>query len=51
MLKKIKIIAWWSAGVTSAVAVKIAIEKYGMYRVEPIYFEIDSHHEDKEWEL
>ena len=44
--KEDKIIAWWSAGVTSAVAVKMAIEKYGMYRVEPIYFEIDSHHED-----
>ena len=35
--KEDKIIAWWSAGVTSAVAVKMAIEKYGIYRVEPIY--------------
>jgi len=43
-----KIIAWWSAGVTSAVATKLAIDKYGVDRVEPIYFEIGSAHPDNE---
>jgi len=41
-----KIIAWWSAGVTSAVATKLAIDKFGAENVEPIYFAIDSSHED-----
>jgi hypothetical protein len=40
------IIAWWSAGVTSAVATKLAIDKYGKDNVLPIYFHIDSAHED-----
>ena len=39
------IIAWWSAGVTSAVAVKLAIQEFGDL-VRPIYFQIDSAHED-----
>ena len=39
------IIAWWSAGVTSAVATKLAIQEFGN-EVRPIYFEIDSAHED-----
>ena len=34
------IIAWWSAGVTSAVATKLAIDKYGKDNVVPIYFAI-----------
>ena len=40
------IIAWWSAGVTSAVATKLAIDKYGKDNVVPIYFHIDSAHKD-----
>ena len=40
------IIAWWSAGVTSAVATKLAIQQYGADKVVPIYFHIDSAHED-----
>ena len=40
------IIAWWSAGVTSAVATKLAINEFGLDKVMPIYFEIDSSHED-----
>ena len=39
------IISWWSAGVTSAVATKIAIEEFGS-SVKPIYFAIDSAHDD-----
>lgn len=42
------IIAWWSAGITSAVACKIAIEKYGKDKVIPVYIHIDSAHEDNE---
>jgi len=42
-----KIIAWWSAGVTSAVATKLAIEEFGK-DVEPIYFHIDTAHNDNE---
>ena len=40
------IIAWWSAGVTSAVATKLAINEFGIDNVIPIYFKIDSAHED-----
>jgi hypothetical protein len=40
------IISWWSAGVTSAVATKLAIDKYGVDNVVPIYFAIDSAHPD-----
>ncbi len=41
-----KVIAWWSAGVTSAVATKLAIDEFGAENVEPIYFAIDSAHAD-----
>jgi len=40
------IIAWWSAGVTSAVATKLAIDEYGIDNVLPIYFHIDTAHKD-----
>jgi len=40
------IISWWSAGVTSAVATKLAMDKYGKENVQPIYFHIDSAHDD-----
>lgn len=43
-----KIIAWWSAGVTSAVATKLAVEEFGAKNVEPIYFHIDTAHQDNE---
>lgn len=43
-----KVIAWWSAGVTSAVATKLAIDEFGIDNVIPIYFAIDSAHPDNE---
>jgi hypothetical protein len=39
------IIAWWSAGVTSAVATKLAIQEFGT-KIKPVYFQIDSAHQD-----
>ena len=41
------IIAWWSAGVTSAIATKIAIDEFGD-GVIPVYFAIDSSHPDND---
>lgn len=41
-----KVVGWWSAGVTSAVACKLAIDKYGADNVRLIYFHIDSAHDD-----
>lgn len=41
-----RIIGWWSAGVTSAVACKLAMDKFGADRVDLYYFKIDSAHED-----
>ena len=40
------IVSWWSAGVTSAVATKLAIDEYGVDNVLPIYFHIDTAHKD-----
>ena len=40
------IVAWWSAGVTSAVACKMALEMYPNVRL--YYIAIDSAHEDNE---
>ena len=37
-------IAWWSGGITSAVACRLALEKYENVRL--IYIHIDSHHPD-----
>ena len=42
------IISWWSAGVTSAVATKLAIDEFGIENVRPIYFDITSAHSDNE---
>lgn len=42
------IISWWSAGVTSAVATKLAIEVYGKEKVFPVYFHIDTAHIDNQ---
>lgn len=41
-----KIIGWFSCGVTSAVACKLAIEEFGKDKVELFYIEIDSAHSD-----
>lgn len=40
------ILSWWSAGVTSAVASKLAIERFGRENVRLIYFHIDTAHSD-----
>ncbi len=45
---KSKIICWFSCGITSAVACKIAVDKYGADKCLLIYIEIDSAHEDNE---
>jgi len=44
-LKHIKIL-WFSAGATSAVACKMAIQKYGIENVRIFYFKINSAHSD-----
>lgn len=40
------VLAWWSAGITSAVAVKMALELYKNVKI--YYIDIDSAHEDNE---
>lgn len=40
------IIAWWSGGITSAVACKKAVELYGLDTVSIQYIETGAHHED-----
>lgn len=42
------VLAWFSCGITSAVACKIAIEQYGKDNVSMYYIEIDSAHPDNE---
>jgi len=44
MKKKPSIIAWWSGGLTSAVACRLALEKYENVRI--VYIETGSHHID-----
>ncbi len=39
------VLCWWSAGVTSAVAAKLAVMEFGE-RVRPVYFAIESAHDD-----
>ena len=39
-------IGWFSCGVTSAVACKLAVERYGKENVRLFYLEIDSAHSD-----
>ena len=41
-----KIIGWWSGGITSAVACRIAIDLYGKENVRIIF--IDTHNEDED---
>lgn len=43
-----KIVCWFSAGITSTLACKIAIDKYGKDNVDIIFFETGSHHPDNE---
>jgi 3'-phosphoadenosine 5'-phosphosulfate sulfotransferase (PAPS reductase)/FAD synthetase len=43
-----KYLGWFSCGITSAVACKLAIEQYGEDNVELYYFVIDSAHPDNE---
>ncbi len=43
-----KIIGWFSCGITSAVACKMVVDKYGKDNVILVYFVIDSAHEDNE---
>jgi 3'-phosphoadenosine 5'-phosphosulfate sulfotransferase (PAPS reductase)/FAD synthetase len=43
-----KVIGWVSAGITSAVACKIALEKYGSAHVRLIYIDTGSAHKDNE---
>jgi len=38
------VISWWSVGITSAVACRLALEKYD--NVKLVYIETGSHHED-----
>jgi len=45
---KSKIICWFSCGITSAVACKLAVEKYGKENVELCYIGIRSAHSDNE---
>ena len=42
------IIGWFSCGITSAVACKLAVEEYGKEDVRLFYMEIDSAHKDNE---
>lgn len=42
------IIGWFSCGVTSAIACKLALEKYGIDNVDLYYIEIDTAHPDNE---
>lgn len=42
------IIGWFSCGVTSAVACKLALDKYGVDNVDLYYIEIDTAHPDNE---
>lgn len=46
-MKKCKI-GWFSCGVTSAIACKLAIDEYGKDNVRLFYIEIDSAHKDNE---
>jgi hypothetical protein len=41
-------VAWFSCGVTSAVACKLAVDEYGKDNVELFYIVINSAHEDNE---
>jgi hypothetical protein len=44
--QNIKVIAWWSGGITSAVACKLAIDMYGADDVKVVYINTHNEHED-----
>lgn len=46
MSNKLKIVSWYSGGVTSAVATKMLIDKYGVDSVDIVFFETGNHHPD-----
>jgi 3'-phosphoadenosine 5'-phosphosulfate sulfotransferase (PAPS reductase)/FAD synthetase len=41
-----KVIAWWSGGITSAVACKLAIDFYGKGNVQVLFIDTKNEHED-----
>jgi len=41
-----KVIAWWSGGITSAVACKLAIDFYGKDNVQVLFIDTQNEHED-----
>lgn len=43
-----RVICWFSAGITSAVAAKLAVEKYGTERTEVVYCDTKSEHPDND---
>ena len=43
-----KIVSWFSGGVTSTIATMLALDEYGRDNVEIVFFETGSHHEDNE---
>jgi hypothetical protein len=43
-----KIVCWFSAGITSTIATKVALDQYGKDNVDVIFFETGSHHSDNE---
>lgn len=45
-VKQDKIICWWSGGVTSAVACKLAIDLYGKDNCEVLFIDTKNEHED-----
>lgn len=42
------IIGWWSAGITSAVACKLAVDKYGTDNIRLFYFDTGAAHSDNQ---
>ena len=43
-----KVVSWFSAGITSTAATYLALEKFGRDNVDIIFFETGSHHPDNE---
>lgn len=43
-----KIVSWYSAGITSTIATMYALQKYGTENVDIVFFETGSHHPDNE---
>ena len=43
-----KVVSWYSAGITSTIATLLAIERFGLENVEIVFFETGSHHPDND---